>query len=209
MRSSSVVTVALIRFVVLRIGAELPGGQRPHPARRSSSTDPSRCQAEVSETLQADPGADGVAWRRRMVMNTRSFSVKVHPFRFIVHQQADGPGLLFAPVSSNSMSVTLVLSWKRTPCPSGCGSWAGSCLVLVVPGKAQRPPDRAGRLHGGCSTLDKTHFQCAVPVLKGEHGAPVKPEVGREHFRVKDIGDALIIELLIRVKKSLMSSMQP
>ena len=41
------------------------------------------------------------------------------------------------------------------------------------------------------------HFQRAVPVFKGEHGAPVQPEVAVEHLVVKDIGDTLVLQLLI------------
>ena len=47
------------------------------------------------------------------------------------------------------------------------------------------------------------HFQRAVPVLKGEHGAPVHPEVGGEHLIVKDIGDLFILQLLVRGEEEL------
>ena len=42
-----------------------------------------------------------------------------------------------------------------------------------------------------------------MPVLKGEHGAPVEPEVGGEHLIVKEIGDLFILQLLIRGKEQL------
>ena len=41
------------------------------------------------------------------------------------------------------------------------------------------------------------HLQRAVPVLKGEHGAPVQPEVGVQDLIIEEIGDALIIERFV------------
>ena len=41
------------------------------------------------------------------------------------------------------------------------------------------------------------HFQSTVPVFKGKHGAPVQPEVGVQHFIIKEIGDLLILQLLV------------
>ena len=42
------------------------------------------------------------------------------------------------------------------------------------------------------------HLQRAVPVLKGEHGAPVQPEVGVQDFVIKEVGDLFIVQLLVR-----------
>ncbi len=48
-----------------------------------------------------------------------------------------------------------------------------------------------------------------MPVFKGKHGAPVQPEVGVQHFIIKEIGDLLILQLLVGVKKSFMISIAP
>ena len=37
-----------------------------------------------------------------------------------------------------------------------------------------------------------------MPVLEGEHGAPVHPEVGVQHLVVEEVGDGLVIEVLVR-----------
>ena len=58
-------------------------------------------------------------------------------------------------------------------------------LVLVIPGEAE------GREVGQTADVVdiplevELHLEGAVPVLKGEHGAPVEPEVGVEHLIVK------------------------
>ena len=41
------------------------------------------------------------------------------------------------------------------------------------------------------------HLQGAVPVFKGKHGPPVKPEIGTEHLIVKYIFNRLVVEILI------------
>ena len=41
------------------------------------------------------------------------------------------------------------------------------------------------------------HLQSAVPVLEGEHGAPVQPEVAAEHLIVEEVADALVLQLLV------------
>ncbi len=40
-----------------------------------------------------------------------------------------------------------------------------------------------------------------MPVLEGEHRAPVQPEVGVEHLVVKDLVDALAIEVLVGLQE--------
>ena len=37
------------------------------------------------------------------------------------------------------------------------------------------------------------HLQSAMPVLEGEHGAPVHPEVRIEHLIVEEVGDLLAV----------------
>lgn len=49
----------------------------------------------------------------------------------------------------------------------------------------------------------KLHFQSAVPVLKSEHGAPVKPEGRVKYFIVKYIFYGFIIQVFIAGKNSL------
>ena len=71
-------------------------------------------------------------------------------------------------------------------------------LILVVAGKPQGLEVRQA-----ADVVDEPldipfHLQSRMPVFKGEHGTPVKPEVGIQHFVVKVVGDTLIIELLIR-----------
>ena len=149
--------------------------------------------------------ADGGAFHAATVGDEHQIILgQIHPFRFIVHQQADGPGLLFAPgqLKLNVSDLSVVVEAHTVPFQIA-DHGQDHALVLVVPGKAQCPQIRQTAHMVDVALQIELHFQCAVPVLKGEHGAPVKPEVGREHLRVKDIGDALIIELLIRGKKEL------
>ena len=42
------------------------------------------------------------------------------------------------------------------------------------------------------------HLEGGMPVLEGEHGAPVHPEVGVQHLVVEEIGDGLVVEVLVR-----------
>ena len=76
-------------------------------------------------------------------------------------------------------------------------------LVLVIAGKAQ-----GGKVRQTADVVDiafevQLHLQRAVPVLEGEHGAPVHPEVGVEHLIIKEIGDLFILQLLVRGKEQL------
>ncbi len=76
-------------------------------------------------------------------------------------------------------------------------------FVLVVAGKAQRL-----EVGQAADVMDEAldiplHFQGGVPVLEGEHGAPVKPEVGVQHLVAKEVSDAFVIELLIGGKEQL------
>ena len=70
-------------------------------------------------------------------------------------------------------------------------------LVLVIPGEAE------GREVGQTADVVdiplevELHLEGAVPVLKGEHGAPVEPEVGVEHLIVKKVGDLFVLKLLV------------
>ena len=70
-------------------------------------------------------------------------------------------------------------------------------LVLVVAGEAQRR--KVGQT---ADVMDVAlqialHLQCAVPVLKREHRAPVHPEVGVQHLIVKEVGDLLVVQTLV------------
>ena len=70
-------------------------------------------------------------------------------------------------------------------------------FILVVAGKAQ-----GGEIRQTADMVDialkiELHFQSTVPVFKGKHGAPVQPEVGVQHFIIKEIGDLLILQLLV------------
>ena len=47
------------------------------------------------------------------------------------------------------------------------------------------------------------HFQGAVPVFKGKHRAPIEPEVGVEDFVVKEVCDALVLQVFIRGEEQL------
>ena len=66
-------------------------------------------------------------------------------------------------------------------------------LVLVVLREAQRrevgkSPDVVD------IALDiELHLECAVPVFKGEHRAPVEPEVGRKDLVIEKVGDLLVL----------------
>ena len=42
------------------------------------------------------------------------------------------------------------------------------------------------------------HLQRAMPVLEGEHGAPVQPEVRVQHFVIEEIGDGAVVQLFVR-----------
>ena len=71
-------------------------------------------------------------------------------------------------------------------------------FVLVIAGEAQ-----CLEVRQTADVVDEAldielHFQRAVPVLEGEHRAPVHPEVGGKHLVVEHIGDTLVIQLLIR-----------
>ncbi len=74
-------------------------------------------------------------------------------------------------------------------------------LILIVSRVAQsRIMGQAGDMLDVALDIE-LHLQRAVPVFKGEHRAPVEPEVGRENLVVEEIGDALILKLLIGRKE--------
>ena len=76
-------------------------------------------------------------------------------------------------------------------------------LILIVLGKAQRleigkPSDMVD------IALDiELHLERAVPVFKGEHRAPVEPEVRIQNLVVKEVGDLLVLQLLVRREEQL------
>ena len=71
-------------------------------------------------------------------------------------------------------------------------------LILVVAGEAQ-----GGEVGQTADVVDVAlqialHLQRTVPVFKGEHRAPVHPEVGVQHLIIKEISDFLVIQTLVR-----------
>ena len=71
-------------------------------------------------------------------------------------------------------------------------------LVLVVAGKAQGCEIRQTADMVDITLQVALHLQGAVPVLEGEHRAPVHPEIGVQHLIVEEVGDLFIVQLLIR-----------
>ena len=70
-------------------------------------------------------------------------------------------------------------------------------LILVVLGEAQ-----GGEVGQAADVVDialdiQLHLQGTVPVFKGEHGAPVQPEVAVEHLVIEEVGDALVLQVLV------------
>ena len=70
-------------------------------------------------------------------------------------------------------------------------------LVLVILREAQRREIGQAADVGDIALEIELHFQSTVPVFKGKHGAPVQPEVGVQHFIIKEIGDLLVLQLLV------------
>ena len=70
-------------------------------------------------------------------------------------------------------------------------------LVLVILREAQRR-----EIGQAADVVDialdiELHLECAVPVFKGEHRAPVEPEVGRKDLVIEEVGDLLVLQLLV------------
>ncbi len=70
-------------------------------------------------------------------------------------------------------------------------------LILVVLGKTQ-----GAQIGQAVDVVDEAlhiqlHFQGAVAIVEGEHGAPVGPEIGFEDLVVEDIGDPLIRQIFV------------
>ena len=70
-------------------------------------------------------------------------------------------------------------------------------LVLVVAGEAQRRKVGQTADVVNVALQIALHLQCAVPVLKREHCAPVHPEVGVQHLIVKEVGNLLVVQALV------------
>ena len=71
-------------------------------------------------------------------------------------------------------------------------------LVLVVPGEAQsREVGQAAQMVHEAGDV-ALHLKGRVPILKGEHGAPVQPEVRVQHLIGEVLGDDLVLQLLFR-----------
>ena len=71
-------------------------------------------------------------------------------------------------------------------------------LVLVVACEAQRGEVRQAGDMVDVALDVQLHLEGGMPVLKGEHGAPVHPEVGVQHLVVEEVGDGLVVEVLVR-----------
>ena len=70
-------------------------------------------------------------------------------------------------------------------------------LILVVAGEAQ-----GGEVGQAPHVVDEAlevelHLQGGVPVLKGEHGAPVEPEVGLQHRTAEHVRDGPVVQGLV------------
>ena len=71
-------------------------------------------------------------------------------------------------------------------------------LVLVVPREAQgREIGQAAQMVHEAGDV-ALHLQRRVPILKGEHRAPVQPEVRVQHLVGEVLGDDLVLQLLFR-----------
>ena len=70
-------------------------------------------------------------------------------------------------------------------------------LILVVLREAQRREVGQSADVVDIALDIELHLQRAVPVLKGEHRAPVEPEVGVEHLVVEEVGDTLVLQVLV------------
>ena len=76
-------------------------------------------------------------------------------------------------------------------------------LILVVLREAQRL--EVGQTADVVDiALDiELHLERAVPVFKGKHRAPVEPEVRVQNLVVKEVGDLLVLQLLVRREEQL------
>ena len=70
-------------------------------------------------------------------------------------------------------------------------------FVLVITGEPQSLEVRQTAHMVDIALEIQLHFQSAVPVLKGKHGAPVEPEIGVQHLIIEEIRDALIVQIFI------------
>ena len=76
-------------------------------------------------------------------------------------------------------------------------------FILIILRKAQRLEIRQAADMVDVALQIQLHFQRAVPVFKGKHRAPVEPEVAVEYLVVENIGNALILQLLVRREEQL------
>ena len=126
-----------------------------------------------------------------------------HPLLALV-LHGDGAGLLFAALDleADVGDLGLILELHAVVFQIG-DHGQDDGLILVVAGKAQ-----GGEVGQTADVVDialevELHLQCAVPVLEREHGAPVHPEVGAEDLVVEDVGDLLVLQLLVRGEEEL------
>ena len=81
--------------------------------------------------------------------------------------------------------------------------WQNHRFVLVITGEPQSLEVWQTAHMVDIALKIQLHFQSAVPVLKGKHGAPVKPEIGVQHLIIEEIRDALIVQVFIRGEEQL------
>ena len=129
---------------------------------------------------------------------------QVHPLLVLVHEQADGLGLFAAlrDLELNVRDLGVVMEPDAVPFQIA-DHGQDHRLVLVVFGEPKRPEIRKPADMVDIALEVELHLQGAVPVFKGEHGAPVEPEVRGKHLIVEHIGDALFVQLLVRGEEEL------
>ena len=70
-------------------------------------------------------------------------------------------------------------------------------LVLVVLREAQRREVGKSADVVDIALDIELHLERAVPVFKGEHRAPIEPEVGIQDLVIEEVGDLLVLQLLV------------
>ena len=129
---------------------------------------------------------------------------QVHPLLVVVHQKADGAGLLFA-VRTVELDVRhLRVVVESDPIALQIADHGQDHrLILVVLREPERPEIRQSAHMVDVALEVELHLQCAVPVLKGEHRPPVEPEIRTEDFCVEHVSDPLVVQLLVRGEEEL------
>ena len=71
-------------------------------------------------------------------------------------------------------------------------------LILVVAREAQGAEIRQAADVMNVAAEVELHLQGAVPILKGEHGAPIEPEIRIQHRVAEEVRDGAVVERLVR-----------